>query len=51
MTLHFENVSYRYPNIPAWVIHELNLSIAPGESILIAGASGSGKSTIGRASM
>lgn len=51
MTLQFEKVSYRYPNMDTWAIHGLDLSIHPQESVLIAGASGSGKSTLCRASI
>jgi energy-coupling factor transport system ATP-binding protein len=51
MTLQFEKVSYRYPNMDTWAIHGLDLSIHPKESVLVAGASGSGKSTLCRASI
>jgi len=49
MILRFEGVSYRYPGGDAWVLNGLDLSIGPGESVLVAGASGSGKSTLCRA--
>jgi energy-coupling factor transporter ATP-binding protein EcfA2 len=49
MILRFEGVSYRYPGGDAWVLNGLDLSIDPGESVLVAGASGSGKSTLCRA--
>ena len=48
MILRFENVSYRYPNADVWTLKELTLGIAPGERVLLAGASGSGKSTFCR---
>ena len=51
MILHFEKVSYRYPELNAWALHELDLTIPPDESVLVAGASGSGKSTLCRASI
>ena len=49
MILRFEGVSYRYPDADTWVLNGLNLTIRPGESVLVAGASGSGKSTFCRA--
>jgi len=43
----FSNVSFSYPTRPdVEVLHDLNLSIAPGEKIALIGPSGSGKSTI-----
>jgi energy-coupling factor transport system ATP-binding protein len=49
MILRFDGVSYRYPGVAAWALRELDLAVAPGESVLVAGASGSGKSTLCRA--
>jgi energy-coupling factor transport system ATP-binding protein len=49
MILRFEGVSYRYPSTESWALNGLDLSIQPGERVLIAGASGSGKSTLCRA--
>jgi len=49
MILRFEGVSYRYPGAKPWALNGLDLTIRPGESVLIAGASGSGKSTLCRA--
>jgi energy-coupling factor transporter ATP-binding protein EcfA2 len=46
--LHFENVSYRYPDVKVWTLRELSLNILQGQSVLLAGASGSGKSTFCR---
>ena len=51
MILRFDKVSYRYPGMDAWAIHDLDLAIHPDESVLVAGASGSGKSTLCRASI
>lgn len=62
--LRIENLSFRYPaadNQPAsaapdsgdeaggvWALHDINLTINPGEYIAIVGANGSGKSTLGK---
>ncbi|MGQ9647961.1 MAG: ABC transporter ATP-binding protein [Thermodesulfobacteriota bacterium] len=51
MILHFDKVSYRYPDMDGWAIRHLDLTIHPNESVLVAGASGSGKSTLCRASI
>ncbi len=48
MILRFEGVSYRYPGAQSWALNGLDLTIRPGQSVLIAGTSGSGKSTLCR---
>ena len=48
MVLRFEGVSYRYPGTDSWALNGLDLTLRPGESVLVAGASGSGKSTLCR---
>ncbi|OGP90155.1 MAG: hypothetical protein A2156_12420 [Deltaproteobacteria bacterium RBG_16_48_10] len=48
MILRFEGVSYRYPTVEPWTLREINLNISQGQSVLLAGASGSGKSTFCR---
>jgi energy-coupling factor transport system ATP-binding protein len=48
MVLRFEGVSYRYPGAKPWALNGVDLTIRPGESVLITGASGSGKSTLCR---
>lgn len=48
MVLRFEGVSYRYPGAESWALNGLDLTLRPGESVLVAGASGSGKSTLCR---
>ena len=49
MILRFEGVTYSYPGIKTPALDGLDLTIHPGESVLVAGASGSGKSTFCRA--
>ena len=51
MILRFENVSYRYPNANTWTLRKLNLTVHPGQRVLLAGASGSGKSTFCRSAI
>ncbi len=45
MILRFEGVSYFYPGLDSPALDGLNLTVQAGESVLVAGASGSGKST------
>ncbi len=42
----FQNFSFRYDNLKDATLKAINLTIAPGEKVLIAGPSGSGKSTL-----
>ncbi|WP_368505720.1 ABC transporter ATP-binding protein [Alkalihalophilus sp. As8PL] len=44
--LHFQNVSFRYPNAHQNVLQNLTFSVNKGETIAILGATGSGKSTL-----
>lgn len=48
MLLAFENVSYRYDGMEDWALSEVNLTVSEGEYVLVAGSSGSGKSTFCR---
>lgn len=49
MILHFEGVSYYYPGLDHPALDHLDLVFHPEESVLVAGSSGSGKSTFCRA--
>lgn len=44
----FENIGFGYPGASSTVLDGLNLHVRPGETVAIAGASGSGKSTVSR---
>jgi ATP-binding cassette, subfamily B, bacterial CvaB/MchF/RaxB len=41
-----ENLSFRYGDGEPWVLRDCSLSVAPGESVAIIGASGCGKTTL-----
>lgn len=43
--IHFEDVSFTYPNSDKEVLHDISVSIKSGEKIAIVGDNGSGKST------
>lgn len=42
------HVGFRYSAYEPWVLHDVNLVIAPGDSVAIAGVSGCGKSTLAK---
>ena len=42
----FDHVSFHYADDETQVLHDLNLSVAPGQSIALVGPSGSGKTTL-----
>ena len=42
----FDNVSFHYADDHAEVLHRLNLTVKPGESIALVGPSGAGKTTL-----
>jgi len=44
--LDFEHVSFRYPNQKQAALSDINLNIAPGETIALVGMSGGGKTTL-----
>lgn len=48
LSVRLEQVSYRYPSSPDWVIRDLSLTIPAGTHVAIIGRTGSGKTTLGR---
>ncbi|MGH7759360.1 MAG: ABC transporter ATP-binding protein, partial [Candidatus Dormibacteria bacterium] len=44
--LRFEGVSFRYPGSDREVLHDVWLDVAPGETVALVGATGSGKTTL-----
>jgi energy-coupling factor transport system ATP-binding protein len=48
LLLAFENVSYRYDGMEDWALREVSLAVSDQEYVLVAGSSGSGKSTFCR---
>ena len=44
--LRFEDVGFRFPDSRRAVLHDVNLEVAPGETVALVGATGSGKTTL-----
>jgi ATP-binding cassette subfamily B protein len=44
--IEFRNVSFKYPGSDVFVLKDINLMIAPGESIALVGLNGAGKTTL-----
>lgn len=47
-TIRFENVCFRYPNAQQDTLKNINITINPGETLLIVGENGAGKSTFAK---
>lgn len=45
-TIVFEHVSFRYPGMDRDVLHDINLTLEPGESLVLVGLNGAGKTTL-----
>ena len=45
-TIVFEHVCFRYPGKDHDVLHDINLTLAPGESMVLVGLNGAGKTTL-----
>ncbi len=45
-TIVFEHVSFRYPGTDRDVLHDINMTLAPGESLVLVGLNGAGKTTL-----
>ena len=45
-TIVFEHVCFRYPGMDHDVLHDINLTLAPGESLVLVGLNGAGKTTL-----
>ncbi|MBF9003479.1 ABC transporter ATP-binding protein [Vibrio nitrifigilis] len=48
MTIEFSDFSFRYESLDKPTLKHINLTIKPGEKVVIIGPSGSGKSTLGQ---
>ena len=44
--IEFRNLSFRYPSAETDALHNINLSILPGQTVALVGASGGGKSSL-----
>jgi ATP-binding cassette subfamily B protein/ATP-binding cassette subfamily C protein len=48
LAVRLEQVRYRYPSSPDWVIRDVSLHIPAGTHVAVIGRTGSGKTTLGR---
>ncbi|GGV77214.1 ABC transporter permease [Streptomyces gelaticus] len=44
----FRGVSFRYPGTSRWALSDVSFHVAPGTTLALVGASGAGKSTVGK---
>ncbi|MBQ4050283.1 MAG: ABC transporter ATP-binding protein [Oscillospiraceae bacterium] len=44
-TIEFRHVSYRYPGSESYALRDVNITLTPGQKLLIVGENGAGKST------
>jgi ATP-binding cassette subfamily B protein len=44
--LEFDHVSFKYPGKQDWALHDLTLTLEPGEKLALVGENGAGKSTL-----
>jgi ABC-type bacteriocin/lantibiotic exporter with double-glycine peptidase domain len=45
--IEMHDLSFRYDSAAPWVLHNISVSIAPGQKVALVGATGSGKTTLG----
>jgi ATP-binding cassette subfamily B protein len=45
-TIEFRNVSFAYPGTSRYVLKKINLTIGPGETVVLVGLNGAGKTTL-----
>ena len=45
--LELRGVGFRYPRSNEWILHDVNLTVEPGETLGLVGRTGSGKTTLG----
>lgn len=45
-TIEFSHVSFRYPGTERDVLHDINLTLRPGETMVLVGLNGAGKTTL-----
>ena len=45
-TIRFEHVSFRYPGVDRDIIKDINLTINPGDTVVMVGLNGAGKTTL-----
>ncbi|MEV6164125.1 ABC transporter ATP-binding protein [Streptomyces sp. NPDC052052] len=46
--IEFRGVSFRYPGAPRWALADVSFHVMPGTTLALVGASGAGKSTVGK---